>query len=60
MGTVKVKQKSQYGSTVFYPYNDLAHMFATVAGTKTISTPILKLLKEYGYTVEVVTDKVEF
>ena len=60
MGTVKVKQKSQYGSTVFYPANDLAELFAKVAGTKTLTASILCYIKEAGFDIEVVIDKVEF
>ena len=60
MGTVKVKQKSQYGSTVFYPANDLAELFAKVAGTKTLTASILCYIKEAGFDIEVFTDKVEF
>ena len=51
---VRVREADNYGSTVYYPVCELAQIFADVAGTRTLTNRVLRVI-EAGeiFTVEV-------
>lgn len=49
---LRVMMKNIYGRELIYPANDVAIAMAGIAGTKTLSTNQLKILKELGYHIE--------
>jgi hypothetical protein len=58
--TVTVSQKNTYGNITFYPANDLARFFAKVAGTKTLTIDVLKMIKDQGFEVIVISETIKF
>ena len=54
--TIQVEIKRVYGVDTIYPYCDKAKLFARLARTKTLTVPVVKLIKELGYTVHVVNN----
>lgn len=50
---IKVKAVKQYGSWVYYPACGKSGLFAQIAGTKTLTSYALTLIKEMGVDVEV-------
>lgn len=56
---VQLLVKDQYGGQVLYPHNYEAHQFANIAGTKTITRPVVKHILALGYTVEYVHGEVK-
>ena len=50
---VIVKFKDVYGNRLVYPVCANAHHFASIAGTKTLSTPILKTIEAMGYDIQI-------
>lgn len=56
--TVQLKVKDQYGRQALHPYNDTAHLFAKIAGTKTLTLDTIRLIMELGYTVEYIHNEV--
>lgn len=51
---VVVEIKTQYGCERIFPVNDTAQMFATLAGSKTLSHNDLRLVKGLGFSIVVV------
>ena len=51
---VQVNLKSVYGKVVAYPANDAARIFATIAGTTTLTLEALQKIKALGFDVEAV------
>jgi len=51
---IRVREAENYGSTVYYPVCELAQIFANVAGTRTLTNRVLRVI-EAGeiFTVEV-------
>lgn len=47
--TVTVKQV--YGSPVVYPVDRTARLFADIAGTKTLTLPVLQRIKILGFDI---------
>ena len=52
MNKVIIELKSVYGKENIYPVNDQAKLFASIAGTKTLSRSQLKTIAALGFTVE--------
>jgi hypothetical protein len=55
---VQLKVKDQYGRQALYPHNEQAHLFAKVAGTKTLTVETIKHIMALGYTVEYIHEQV--
>ena len=51
--TVLVRKQRNYGQDVYYPVNTLANMVTDLVGSKTITEASIRVLKNYGYTVQV-------
>jgi hypothetical protein len=51
--TLTVREKSNYGRTVYYPACDLAELFASIANTTTLTSRALRQIEEHGYTIEI-------
>jgi hypothetical protein len=47
-----IDKKNVYGNEVFYPVNDIAKTFASIAGTKTLLPSVLAKAKSLGYEIE--------
>ncbi len=45
--------KNNYGTETIYPSCLKGHLFAEMAGTKTLTPQTIKLIKALGYTVSV-------
>ena len=41
-----------YGQRTMYPVSDIARMACDLAGTKTLTSGIIRTLESYGFTVE--------
>ena len=50
--TVLVRKQRNYGQDVYYPVNTLANMVTDLVGSKTITEASIRVLKNYGYTVQ--------
>lgn len=50
---IKVECRSNYGVETYYPMCDKAKAFASIAGTKTLTVPVLFSIKALGYEVNV-------
>ena len=53
MNTITVKIKNNYGVDYVYPVCPKAQDFAEIAGTKTLTPYVLKLIKSLGFEIEV-------
>ena len=51
MKFIEVTIKQQYGNTVIYPACDDAKLFASIAGTKTLTEAALQNIRGLGYKV---------
>lgn len=56
---VQLKVKQNYGSQALYPHNDAAHLFARIAGTKTLTIDVVKSIMALGYEVVYVHTEVQ-
>lgn len=50
---IKIKAVKQYGAWVFYPECRGARLFAKIAGTRTLTSFVISLIREMGVEVEV-------
>lgn len=50
-GTVLVEERSQYGSTRYYPANKLAEAVCLLTNTRTVMPKDFIVLKDMGFTV---------
>jgi hypothetical protein len=50
--TIWVVAKQQYGRWVYYPRCKKAKLFAKIAGTETITAPVLLHIKALGFDVQ--------
>ena len=57
MNTITVQIKSVYGQDKIYPICDTAKLFASIAGTKTITKDALIMIHQLGYKIEVERDE---
>lgn len=56
---VEVMQKRVYGIINFYPVNDLAKKMADLAGTKTLTSHSLKIIKSMeGMEIKIIHEEV--
>lgn len=55
---VKVRVKDVYGKRTFYPLCADALLFASIAGTKTLTEPVLKSIESLGYKITFQHDEV--
>lgn len=51
--TIIIEARNNYGTQVFYPVNETAQLFASIAGTKTLGLDTIKKAKLLGFAVEV-------
>ena len=51
--SIEVRVKSNYGSEAIYPVGKPAELFATLAGTRTLTRPTIEVIKRLGYEVHV-------
>lgn len=56
--SITVRIKDQYGKAVFYPSCPASHIFASIAGTNTLTQPTLQRIKSLGYQINVEQQKV--
>ena len=52
---ITVKSKNVYGNDLIYPVSKDAKMLCELAGTKTVTQQMIRLLYEKGYTITEVT-----
>lgn len=50
---ITVQVREVYGNKVFYPVGEKAELLAGIAGTKTLTIPVLSKIKQLGIEVEV-------
>lgn len=55
---IQVKVKNVYGIEKIYPVCERAKLFASLAGQITLTYREINLIKQLGYTIDVVQDKV--
>ena len=48
---IVIKRREVYGEVKYYPVCEKAKLFAAIAGTKTLTRPVLAKIKELGYIV---------
>lgn len=51
--TLIIEAKNNYGNQVFYPVNEVAQLFASIAGTKTLGLDTISKAKQLGFSIEV-------
>lgn len=56
---VQLLVKDQYGTKVLHPHNDTAKLFASIAGTKTLTLPVVKHIMALGYSIEYVHGEIK-
>jgi len=52
---IQVLIKNIYGRETIYPVCDQAKIFASLAGQKTLTSREIRLIKDLGYSIEVVS-----
>lgn len=52
---IEIKIKDVYGNQMIYPACEKARLFATIAGTKTLTHATLCLIERLGYEIKDVT-----
>lgn len=57
MNSITVKIKNNYGVDHVYPVCPKAQDFAEIAGTKTLTPYVLKLIKSLGFEIRAQTDE---
>ena len=57
MKTIQVQIKTVYGQEMIYPVCETAKFFAALAQQKTLTKTEINLIKNQGYTIEVVSQK---
>lgn len=53
---IQVKIKNVYGKESIYPVCKLAQQFAALVQQKTLTSREIKLIKEMGYSIEVIQE----
>ena len=51
-----VQYRSQYGTEVVYPMNDVATRFADISGHRTLTKPVIEHMKALGVSFDVVQE----
>lgn len=52
---VQIEVRRVYGVPAIYPVNDIAKIFAMIAGTKTLTKAVINDIKLLGFTIEQVS-----
>lgn len=52
---MQIEVTNNYGQEAIYPACEVSRVFASIAGTKTLTRQTLELAKQLGYEVEVAT-----
>lgn len=60
MTKITVQIRTVYGNETIYPACPKAVLFARIAGTKTLTTETLRLIRSLGYEIEVEAPRVSF
>jgi len=50
---ITVRIKNVYGEDKYYPVCEMAKLFARIAHQTTLTAANIKMIKEYGYAVDV-------
>ena len=50
---IQVEAKKQYGQVRYYPKSNHACLFADIAGTRTLTSDVLRKIKAMGIEVEI-------
>lgn len=50
---ITVRITNNYGQRVVYPVCETAHIFASIAGTKTLKSTTINSIKALGYKINV-------
>jgi hypothetical protein len=56
---IQVTIKNVYGNETIYPACDKAKLFASMLGQKTLTRADISRIKQLGFEIEVITDKVK-
>ena len=51
MTAIYITPRNVYGTETFYPACDQAQLFADVAGTKTLTPTVLRLIEKAGHEI---------
>lgn len=58
--SIKIAVKNVYGRETLYPACKLSEFFCSLAGTRTITTEMMRLIRAQGFAIEVATKAVSF
>lgn len=53
---IQIEMKEVYGETKVYPVCEKAKLFARIAGTKTLTRPVLEDIERLGYQLELIVN----
>jgi hypothetical protein len=53
---IQIEMKEVYGETKVYPMCEKAKLFARIAGTKTLTRPVLEDIERLGYQLELMVN----
>lgn len=53
---IQIEMKEVYGETKVYPVCEKAKLFARIAGTKTLTRPVLEDVERLGYQLELMVN----
>lgn len=53
---IQIEMKEVYGETKVYPVCEKAKLFARIAGTKTLTRPVLEDIERLGYQLELMVN----
>ncbi len=53
MQSITVKIRNVYGEDKIYPVSEKARLFASIAGTTTLTSSTIARIKQLGYTINV-------
>ena len=51
MQSITVKIRNVYGEDKVYPVSDEARLFASIAGTTTLTNSTINMIKQLGYSI---------
>jgi len=54
---IKVLAKPVFGKWAYYPHCDKARLFARIAGTTTLTIPVLMHIKDLGYELDMIVEQ---
>lgn len=53
---IQIEMKEVYGETKVYPVCEKAKLLARIAGTKTLTRPVLEDIERLGYQLELIVN----